>query len=30
MKKRPTSRDYPRTARLNTLVQQILAEDDHT
>ena len=27
MKKRPTSRDYPRTARLNTLVQQILAEE---
>ena len=27
MKKRPTARDYPRTARLNTLVQQILAEE---
>lgn len=27
MKKRPTARDYPRTARLNTLVQQIVAEE---
>ena len=27
MKKRPTARDYPRTARLNTLVREILAEE---
>lgn len=27
MKKRMTARDYPRTARLNTLVQQIVAEE---
>ena len=27
MKKRPTSRDYPRTARLNTLVREIVAEE---
>lgn len=27
MKKRTTARDYPRTARLNTLVQQIVAEE---
>ncbi|HEX2576358.1 MAG TPA: 30S ribosome-binding factor RbfA [Aquihabitans sp.] len=27
MKKRTTARDYPRTARLNTLVQEILAEE---
>lgn len=27
MKKRPTARDYPRTARLNTLVQQIIGEE---
>lgn len=27
MKRRPTSRDYPRTARLNSLVQEILAEE---
>jgi ribosome-binding factor A len=27
MKKRPTSRDYPRTARLNTLVREILGEE---
>ncbi len=27
MKKRTTARDYPRTARLNTLVREILAEE---
>lgn len=27
MKKRPTARDYPRTARLNTLVREIVAEE---
>ena len=27
MKKRTPSRDYPRTARLNTLVQEIVAEE---
>lgn len=27
MKKRQTARDYPRTARLNSLVQQIVAEE---
>lgn len=27
MKRRQTSRDYPRTARLNSLVQEILAEE---
>jgi ribosome-binding factor A len=27
MKKRPTSRDYPRTARLNALIREILAEE---
>ncbi len=27
MKKRTTARDYPRTARLNSLVQQIVAEE---
>ncbi len=27
MKKRTTSRDYPRTARLNTLVREIIAEE---
>lgn len=27
MKKRTTSRDYPRTARLNTLVREIVAEE---
>jgi ribosome-binding factor A len=27
MKKRPTARDYPRTARLNTLVREILGEE---
>ncbi|MEO6628099.1 MAG: 30S ribosome-binding factor RbfA [Aquihabitans sp.] len=27
MKKRPTTRDYPRTARLNTLVREIVAEE---
>lgn len=27
MKKRPTARDYPRTARLNTLVREILADE---
>lgn len=27
MKKRPTNRDYPRTARLNTLVREILGEE---
>jgi ribosome-binding factor A len=27
MKKRTTARDYPRTARLNTLVRQILGEE---
>lgn len=26
MKKRPTARDYPRTARLNTLVREIIAD----
>ena len=27
MKKRPTARDYPRTARLNTLVREIIAQE---
>ena len=27
MKKRPTTRDYPRTARLNTLVREIVADE---
>ena len=27
MKKRPTARDYPRTARLNTLVREIIADE---
>lgn len=27
MKKRPTARDYPRTARLNTLVREIVADE---
>ena len=27
MKKRPTARDYPRTARLNTLVREILGDE---
>ncbi|MCU1496327.1 MAG: rbfA [Acidimicrobiales bacterium] len=27
MKKRQTARDYPRTARLNTLVREIIAEE---
>ena len=27
MKKRPSSRDYPRTARLNTLVREIIADE---
>ena len=27
MKRRPTARDYPRTARLNTLVREILGEE---
>ncbi len=27
MKKRPTCRDYPRTARLNALIREILAEE---
>ncbi len=27
MRKRPTARDYPRTARLNTLVREIVAEE---
>src|SRR5690606_13481748 len=27
MKKRTTARDYPRTARLNTLVREIIAEE---
>ncbi len=27
MKRRQTARDYPRTARVNTLVQEILAEE---
>ncbi len=27
MRRRPTARDYPRTARLNTLVREILGEE---
>jgi len=27
MRKRPTARDYPRTARLNTLVREIIADE---
>ena len=27
MKKRQTARDYPRTARLNTLVREIIADE---
>jgi len=27
VKKRPTARDYPRTARLNTLVREIVADE---
>ncbi|MCB1040031.1 MAG: ribosome-binding factor A [Acidimicrobiales bacterium] len=27
MKRRPTARDYPRTARLNTLVREILGDE---
>ncbi|CAN5722841.1 hypothetical protein BH10ACT1_BH10ACT1_29780 [soil metagenome] len=27
MRKRPTTRDYPRTARLNTLVREIIADE---
>ena len=27
MKKRPTARDYPRTARLNTLVREIVSDE---
>ena len=27
MKKRPSARDYPRTARLNTLVREIIADE---